>query len=171
MGGVFPAAAELRRPLANTAEHAMSVIATLPVLSRVTLYVLLALFGIFTSLLLWAQINTARGRPFQNPDGTKDDWTEHRLFWGIAWADILVACPTSYVALVLMFLAPRWGFFLMGMVAFFFVWANLIFTLTSLRFERPKITLEWLVVFPTGTIVGLLYLVWAFVHFQEFLGP
>lgn len=148
----------------------MGLLSTLPFLSRVTLFTLLTLFGLFSCLLLWAQVGTARGRPFENPDGTKDDWKEQKLFFGMAWADILVACPASFAGIAVMFLAPRWGFFLMGMVGFWFVWVNLMTTITSLRFEKPRITLEWFIVFPFGCVLGLTYLVWAALHFDLFVG-
>jgi hypothetical protein len=149
----------------------MSTLAELSLVSRITLFALLALFGLITCVVYWAQIGCVRGRPFQNPDGTVDDWREQKLFYGIAWADILVACPISVSALVLIFLAPRWGFFLMGMVSFWFLWANVMTTVTSLRFENPRITLHWIVVFPLGAVLGLFYLAWTAVHFESLFGP
>lgn len=149
----------------------MELLSTLSLSSRLTLYTLLVLMGVFSCLVLWAQIGTARGRPFENPDGTRDDWREQKLFFGIAWADILVACPASLAGIALMFVAPRWGFFLMGMVGFWFLWANLMTTITSLRFEAPRITVQWLLVFPFGSVLGCAYLVWAVLHFNSFVGP
>jgi hypothetical protein len=149
----------------------MSILAELSLFSRITLYSLLALFGLITCIVYWAQIGCVRGRPFENPDGTKDDWREQKVFYGIAWADILLACPISITAVVLIFLAPRWGFFLMGMASFWFLWANTMTTITSLRFERPKITFQWIVVFPFGAVVGLSYLAWTVVHFELLFGP
>jgi hypothetical protein len=149
----------------------MSILAELSLFSRITLYSLLALFGLITCIVYWAQIGCVRGRPFENPDGTKDDWREQKVFYGIAWADILLACPISITAVVLIFLAPRWGFFLMGMASFWFLWANTMTTITSLRFERPKITFQWVVVFPFGAVVGLSYLAWTVVHFELLFGP
>jgi len=149
----------------------MSIFADLPGISRVLLFVLLTLINLITVIVLIAQIRCVMGKPFQNPDGTKDDWREQRLFYGIAWADILVACPLSFAGVVLVFLAPRWGFFLMGMVSFWFVWANVMTTVTSLRFEKPRITLQWIVVFPLGTLIGLAFLLWIFVHFDLVFGP
>ena len=61
---------------------------------------------------------------------------------------------------------PRRGLYALGMVSFWFVWANTMTTATSLRFERPKITLTWLVVFPMGAVVGLAYIVWSVIHFD-----
>jgi hypothetical protein len=148
----------------------MNVIADLTMTSRASLLLLLALITVFTGLVLFAQIGCLRGKPFENPDGTKDDWREQKIFLGIALADILVACPLSFIGVALVFLAPRWGFFLMGMVSFWFVWANIVTTLTSLRFERPRITARWIVVFPTGAVVGLALLLWVVLHFDLVFG-
>jgi hypothetical protein len=148
----------------------MSVLADLSPTSRMILFILLVLIGLITGIVYWAQIGCVRGKPFGNPDGTKDDWREQKVFYGIAWADLLLACPLSFTALVLIFLAPRWGFFLMGMVSFWFLWANVMTTITSLRFEKPKITLQWLVVFPFGAVVGLSFLAWTVAHFHTVFG-
>jgi hypothetical protein len=149
----------------------MSSLADLPGVSRIFLYILLVAISLITVIVLIAQIGCVSGRPFENPDGTKDDWREQRVFYGIAWADILVACPLSFAGVVLVFLAPQWGFFIMGMVGFWFVWANVMKTLTSLRFEKPRITLRWFVVFPMGTMIGLAFLVWIVLHFRLVFGP
>lgn len=148
----------------------MSILAELSLSSRIILFTLLVLIGLITCIVYWAQIGCVRGRPFQNPDGTQDDWSEQKVFYGIAWADILLACPLSFSALVLIFLAPQWGFFLMGMVSFWFLWANVMTTITSLRFEKPEITLQWLVVFPFGAVVGLSFLSWMVAHFDLVFG-
>ena len=110
--------------------------------SLIVLYFLLTLIAVFVVLVLWAQIGCIRGRPFKNPDGPADDWREQRIFYGIAWADVAVACPASLVGLVLVFTAPRWGFYILALVSFWFLWANVMTTVTSLRFEKPKITLQ-----------------------------
>lgn len=149
----------------------MNSLADLPGISRIILYVLLVLVSLVTVIVLFAQIGCVREKPFENPDGTRDDWREQELFFGIAWADIIVACPLSFAGVALVFLAPRWGFFLMGMVSFWFVWANVMTTVTSLRFAEPRITLQWFVVFPMGTLIGLSLLVWVFLHFRLVFGP
>lgn len=149
----------------------MSSLADLPGVSRIFLYALLVAISLITVIVLAAQIGCVRGRPFENPDGTRDDWREQRIFYGIAWADILVACPLSFTGVVLLFLAPQWGFYLLGMVSFWFVWANMMTTLTSLRFEKPRITVQWLVVFPLGSVIGLAFLVWTVLHFRLVFGP
>jgi len=149
----------------------MSILAELSLSSRIILFTLLVLIALITCIVYWAQIGCVRGKPFENPDGTKDDWREQKVFYGIAWADILLACPMSVSALVLIFLAPQWGFFLMGMVSFWFLWANVMTTITSLRFEKPEITFQWFVVFPFGAVVGLSFLAWMVAHFDLVFGP
>jgi len=148
----------------------MGLLETLSFGSRLLLYTLLTLIAVFTVLVLWAQLGCVRGKPFENPDGTKDDWREQKIFYGIAWADILFACPTSFAALVLIFSAPKWGFYLMGMVSFWFLWANVMTTVTSLRFESPKLTLQWLLVFPLGAVTGLVFIAWTLAHFSTVFG-
>ena len=54
----------------------MSALADLPGISRVLLFVLLTLISLITAIVLYAQIGCVRGKPFENPDGTKDDWRE-----------------------------------------------------------------------------------------------
>jgi hypothetical protein len=144
----------------------MSILAGLPPASRISLYILLSVITVFTLLVLWAQVGCIRGKPIENPDGTKDDWREQKIFYGIAWADILVACPTSLVAVIMIFAVPRLGFYMMGPVSFWFVWANVMTTATSLRFEKPRITLQWIIVFPLGAVIGLAYVTWMLVHFD-----
>jgi len=112
----------------------MSVLSGLSLLSQLSLYALLALIGLITAVVLRAQIGCIRGRPFSNPDGTKDDWREQKLFYGIAWADVVVACPASLVGLVLTFTAPRQGLFILAMVSFWLLWASVMTTITSVRF-------------------------------------
>jgi len=58
----------------------------------------------------------------------------------------------------------------MGMVSFWFAWANLMTTITSLRFEQPKITLQWLIVFPLGSVIGLAFIVWTLFNFKLIFG-
>ena len=102
----------------------------------------------------------------QNPDGTSDDYHEQKTHFGIAFADVFLACPASLVAIVLVLISPRWGFYLLTMVSFWFVWANLMTTTTSLKFEKPKLSLNWWVAFPTGIIVGLATILWTGIHFD-----
>ena len=102
----------------------------------------------------------------QNPDGTSDDYHEQKTHYGIAFADVFLACPACFVAIVLVFISPRWGFYLLAMVAFWFVWANLMTTATSLKFENPKLTLNWWIAFPTGIFVGLAISCGPIIHFD-----
>jgi hypothetical protein len=44
--------------------------------------------------------------------------------------------------------------------------ANVVTTATSYRFEIPKITANWLIVYPFGVLVGLAYFAWTVVHFE-----
>jgi len=138
----------------------------LSALSQITLYVLLALIGLL-SLIIWGwQIQVLRGKEMKNPDGTADSWQEQKIFYGIAVADIFLACPLSIIGIVLVFVNLRWGAYLLTWVSFWFVWANIMTTATSLRFEKPKITLNWIIVFPFGVLVGLAYFIWTLVHFD-----
>ena len=143
----------------------------LSLFSQVTLYLLLALMCLLACVVWWAQFNILRGKPFNNPDGTVDDWHEQKIFYGIALADIFLACPTSIVGVILVFLMPRWGFYLLALASFWFLWANVMTTVTSLRFEKPRITLQWFIVFPFGALVGLAYIVWSVLHLDAIFLP
>ena len=139
---------------------------TLSLFSLITLYILLALMGLL-ALIVWGwQIQVLRGKPMQNPDGSADSWHEQKMFYGIAVADIFLACPVTIFGIVLVFITPHWGYYLLAWVSFWFVWANIMTTATSLRFEKPKITLSWLIVFPFGALVGLAYFIWTVIHFD-----
>ena len=139
---------------------------TLSQFSQISLYILLALIGLL-SLIVWGwQIQVLRGKDMKNPDGSVDNWHEQPIFYGMAVADIFLACPLSIIGIVLVFVSPRWGFYLLAWVSFWFVWANTMTTATSLRFEKPKITLTWLIVYPFGALVGLAYFIWTLVNFD-----
>jgi hypothetical protein len=134
--------------------------------SQIILYILLALFGLL-ALIIWGwQIQVLRGKDMKNPDGSADNWHEQKIFYGIAIADIFLACPLTIIGIILVFISPSWGFYLLAWASFWFVWANIMTTATSLRFEKPKITLSWLIVFPFGTLVGLAYFIWTLFHFD-----
>ena len=51
----------------------MQVIQTFPLASQLSLYVLLALIGLFTVLILGWQIMILKGKAMKNPDGSWDD--------------------------------------------------------------------------------------------------
>ena len=109
----------------------------LSLLSQVSLYVLLALIGLL-ALIIWGwQIMVLRGKAMKNADGSSDDWHEQKMFYGIAFADAFLACPASIMGIILVFASPRWGYYLLALVSFWFVWANIMTTATSLRFEKP----------------------------------
>ena len=58
----------------------------------------------------------------------------------------------------------------MGLVSFWFLWANVMTSVTSLRFEKPRVTLQWVVVFPLGAVIGLAYIAWTLAHFGTLFG-
>lgn len=136
-------------------------------ISQVILYVLLALIGLIALIVFGWQIQVLRGKAMNNADGSSDSWHEQKIFYGIAIADIFLACPLSIAGIVLVFVTPRWGYYLLALVSFWLVWANVMTTATSLRFEKPKITLNWFIVFPFGILVGLAYILWTLVHFDD----
>jgi hypothetical protein len=138
----------------------------LSALSRMSLYVLLALIGVLALIIWVAQLGVLKGKALKNPDGSVDDWHEQKIFYGIASADVFLACPVSIIGIVLTFTTPRWGYYLLALVSFWFLWANIMTTATSLRFEKPRINLRWLIVFPFGALVGLAYIMWTIVHFD-----
>jgi hypothetical protein len=135
-------------------------------IARISLYLLLALIGLFALLIFAWQIQVLRGKAMDNPDGSVDDWHEQKIFYGVAVADIFLACPLCFVGIVLVFITPRWGFYLLSWVSFWYVWANIMTTATSLKFEKPKITPNWILVFPLGILVGLVYFIWTLIHFD-----
>ena len=138
----------------------------LTIFSQIIFYVLLVLIGLYILLIGGWQIKVLRGEAMVNPDGSSDDWHEQKTHYGIAVADVLVACPACIVGMILGFVSPRWGFYLLAMASFWFVWANIMTTATSLRFEKPKLTLNWWVTFPAGILVGLAYILWTIAYFD-----
>ncbi|MFC1909094.1 hypothetical protein ACFLXD_04485 [Chloroflexota bacterium] len=138
----------------------------LPLISRILLYIIVVIFGLLAIIVFGWQINVLRGKSMKNPDGSVDDWRKQKLFYGIALADITMAIPLTLVGIVSIFLGWRIGYYLTGLASFWFLWTNAMTTITSLRFEKPKITLMWFIVFPFGAIIGLAYVVWTLVHFE-----
>lgn len=139
----------------------------LSLVSRVVLWALLIVMGLFALLVMGWQIMVVKGKAMKNPDGTVDDWHEQKILYGMALADIFVACPMCLIGIALVIADPRWGHYLLAMGAFWFVWGNAMTTATSLRFEKPKLTLSWFFTFPFGALVGLAYIVWTVVHFDS----
>jgi len=138
----------------------------LSTLSQIVLFGLMALMGLFTLIVFGWQIMVLKGRSMENADGSADSWHEQKTHYGLAVADVFLACPMCLVGIVLVFIKPQWGFYLLGMVSFWFVWANTMTTATSLRFEKPKLTLNWWITFPTGIVIGLAFILWTVVHFD-----
>jgi hypothetical protein len=135
-------------------------------ISQVSLYVLLGIMGLICPIVWGWQIMVLRGKPMKNPDGSFDSWHKQKTHYGIALADVFLACPLNIAGIILVFLSPRWGFYLLALVSFWWIWANTMTTATSLRFEKPKMTLNWIIVYPLGILVGLAYIVWTVVHFD-----
>jgi hypothetical protein len=139
----------------------------LSLISRVSLYVLLGTMGL-VCLIIWSwQIRVLKGKAMRNPDNSIDSWHEQKIHYGIAFADVFLSCPANIVAIALVFISPRCGYYLLALVSFWWVWANIMTTSSSLRFEKPKITLNWIIAFPFGILVGLAYIIWTFVHFDK----
>jgi len=138
----------------------------LSIFSQINFYVLLVLIGLYVLLIGGWQIKVLRGEAMVNPDGSTDDWHKQKTHYGIAVADLFLACPISILGIILVFISPRWGYYILALVSFWFVWANIMTTATSLRFEKPKLTLNWWITFPTGILVGFAYILWTIVHFD-----
>ncbi|UCD05412.1 MAG: hypothetical protein JSV98_09920 [candidate division WOR-3 bacterium] len=137
----------------------------LPV-SRITLYVLLALMGLDAVIVFLWQIMVMKGKAMKNTDGSFDDWHTQKIFYGIALADIFLACPVTIASIIMVLASSRWGYYTLALVSFWFVWANIMTTATSLRFESPKFTFIWFITFPLGSLIGLAYIIWNFIHFD-----
>ena len=56
------------------------------------------------------------------------------------------------------------------MIGFWFVYANILTTATSLKFEKPRFTFMWFIVYPMGILVGVAVLAWAGVHSRPVYG-
>ena len=131
---------------------------------------IVALMGLIAVLLFAWQLQVFGGERVPNPDGSFDDWHDQKILYGIALADLLITCPATFLGIGLIFVAPRAGVFILALVAFWFVWINFATTLTSLRFENPRFTGMWFIVFPLGCLVGLAYLIWLTFHFDAIFG-
>ena len=138
----------------------------IPLISRIILYIIIAIFGLLVIIVFGWQIMVLRGKSMKNPDGSVDNWHEQKLCYGIALADITIAVPLTLVGIVFIFIGWRIGYYLTGLASFWFLWTNIMGTATSLRFEKPRMSLNWFIVFPFGAIVGLAYIIWTLVHFN-----
>lgn len=112
----------------------------LTTLYQISLYVLLGTMGLYSLMVFVWQIVILKGKAMKNADGSFDNWHEQKTHYGIAFADVILACPVNIIGIVLVFIEPRWGHYLLGLVSFWWVWANVMATATSLRFEKPKMT-------------------------------
>jgi hypothetical protein len=139
----------------------------IPFYSKLIMYVDIGLMGILCIILLFWQINVLRGKSIRNADGSVDDWHEQKLYYGLSLSDIIFAIPFSIFGIVLIYTGYKLGYYITGMASFWFVWINTVTTVTSLRFEKPRITISWIIVFPLGALLGLIYLVWSLVYFHE----
>lgn len=138
----------------------------LSTLSQISLYVLLVIMGLYCFIVFGWQIMVLKGKAMKNSDGSFDDWHQQKTHYGIAFADVFLSCPVNFAGIILVFIAPRWGYYLLALGSFWWVWANTITTATSLRFEKPKKTVNWIITFPFGIFVGLAYIIWTVVHFD-----
>ncbi len=136
-------------------------------LSKIILYTDLILMGLFGIALWGCQLWVLSGRAFKNPDGSVDDWHEQKVFYGIALADLTVGVPGTLTGILLIYWGWGLGYYLTGMASFWWLWANVMTTANSLRFEKPKITFFWFVAYPLGAILGGIYILWSMVHFEE----
>jgi hypothetical protein len=122
--------------------------------------------GLIAIVIWFWQIKVMQGKAMKNPDGSADDWHEQRILYGVAVADVFLACPATIASIILIFAYPRWSYYILALVSFWFLWSNIMTTVTSLRFQKPRITLYWFIVFPFGSILGLAYIIWTIVHFN-----
>jgi len=138
----------------------------LSLLSYVVLYSLMVCMGLIAVVIWFWQIKVMQGKAMTNPDGSADDWHEQKMQYGVAVADIFLACPATIASIILVFIYPRWGYYILALVSFWFLWANIMTTSTSLRFQKPRITFSWFIVFPFGSLLGLAYIIWTIIHFE-----
>ena len=141
----------------------------LSLVSKLILYFDVGLMGVIGLLLFRWQITVLQGRAMKNPDGSSDDWHEQKILYGIALADLLLAIPLTMAGVVLIYLGWKIGFYIMGLASFWFLWINAATTVTSLRFQKPRFTLSWFLVFPFGAILGVVYIVWSVIHIELIL--
>ncbi|MCK5572456.1 MAG: hypothetical protein KAJ12_06830, partial [Bacteroidetes bacterium] len=107
----------------------------MPLESTIILYVDIGLMGLIAIVLLGWQVMVLRGRSMKNADGSVDNWHEQKLLYGMATADIVLGVPVTLAGILLIVLDVSVGFYVMGMVSFWFLWINTATTVTSLRFE------------------------------------
>ena len=76
---------------------------------RITLYALLATYGLCLVGLWGWQLQVFRGRSMENPDGSVDDWQKEPLCYGIAFADLVFSCPMGLAAIAIILVGWRFG--------------------------------------------------------------
>lgn len=140
---------------------------SLSIASTISLYILLAVMALYLLPLIYWQWQVLQGNSMANPDGSVDDWHQQRSHYGMAFADLFIACPLNVLAIILVFVTPVWGFYALTLVSFWWLWAGVMATSTSLRFEHPKITFQWIITFPLGAVIGLAYIVWSMIHLDQ----
>lgn len=136
-------------------------------MAQLGLYPIIGAMGLLALLIFVWQIMVLRGKAMKNCDGSYDNWREQKTHYGLAAADVFLACPANIAGIILVFAAPRWGYYLLALVSFWWVWANVMTTANSLRFEKPKITFIWFLTFPLGILIGLAYIVWSIIYFNQ----
>ena len=134
--------------------------------AQVFLLALLFIMGLYSLLVFAWQVKVLQGKAMTNVDGSVDSWHQQKIMYGMAFADVLIACPANIAGIVLVFVFPRWGFYLLALVSFWWVWANVMTTATSLKFEKPALTLNWVITFPFGAFIGLAYIIWSMLYFD-----
>lgn len=144
---------------------------SLPLLSLISLYLLLAMLGALALIIALWQFRVLRGQTLKNPDGSVDGWHEQKAHYGMAFADVFVACPVTLAGIVLVVVGSRWGFFLLTLSGAWLVWTNVMTTANSLRFENPRINLIWLATYPLGGLIGLVWIIWTGFHFDRIFLP
>ncbi len=134
--------------------------------SLLSLYFVLTVMALYLIPLCYWQLMVLRGKRMENPDGSADDWHLQRIHYGMAFADLFIAIPVNIAGIILVFISPLWGYYTLALVSFWWLWAGVMATSTSLRFEKPKINLVWFLTFPLGALVGAYYIIWTIVHFE-----
>jgi hypothetical protein len=54
-----------------------------------------------------------RGKVMKNPDGSLDDWHEQKSHYGMAFADVFLACAACLIGIALVTVDCRWGYYLL----------------------------------------------------------
>ena len=126
------------------------------------LFVVFLLFAVYIVALGYWQIMVLLGNPMANPDGTVDSLADP-LFFGFAVADLAVMIPAAILGIVGMLMQKKWGLFLSAMFSFLIFYMSFAVTASSLWSNGFNvITLEWLLLFPSGCVVAVAFWIWFF---------